>query len=536
MDEPSLDKNETVLTMESATPGSSGKSVPEIPVMLKGKAPFAADRQDSYFALFAFVLGFFFAHWVLFSWQGWGVTVFTLAFCGSVTLYLLKKGVHINKIGWFWLAVVVLIGLSFGLWSNNGLAPLHGLLLFGSALYWILSATGLLIMGKTSNFFVLDGYNAMFAIPFSNFGCQYKSLALLGTNKLARGRHPFSIVLGLFLSFIVAAMVFPLLMEADSGGFARIVNGILAGFRGIGEEFWEILRHAILAIPIAAYMFGLVAGSVHKRGTDRFSKDRTMQMISAWRILPMLTVYILLGLLCTLYIVFIGSQVPYFFSAFVGQRPEGWLVFSEYARRGFFELCSIAAINLIVLTISNVMSQQPSRNSMALKILNSLLALVTLVLIATAFSKMALYIDAYELTMRRLLPCVFMIFMAIICGGIIALQKWSFSITRLAVGAGIVMFCLLCLSNPDSLVARYNADRYLSGTLENFDVEILYRSGPAGVDAALMVYEQTDDNILRDELKEYLLVQQHSANEVAGEPKNTWEKAEARNKISEYFD
>jgi hypothetical protein len=536
MDEQSIDKNETLLTEESAAFGGPGESVPEAPVPPKGKAPFTADRKDSYFALFAFVLGFLFAHWVFFSWQGWGVTVFTLVFCGSVTWYLLKKGVHIDRNGWFWLAVVVLIGLSFGLWSNNGLAPLHGLLLFGSALYWILSATGLLIMGKTSNFVVLDGYNALLVIPFGNFGCQYKSLALLGTNRLGRGRHLFSIVLGLFLSFIVLTMVFPLLMEADSGGFARIVDGILAGFRGIGEEFWRILWHAILAVPIAAYMFGLVAGSTHKRGTDLFNKERTEQMFSAWRILPMLTVYILLGLLCTLYIVFIGSQVPYFFSAFAGQLPEGWMVYSEYARRGFFELCSIAAMNLIVLTISNVLSQQPSRNSAALKILNSLLALVTMVLIATAFSKMALYIEAYGLTMRRLLPCVFMIFMAIVCVGVIALQKWSFSITRLAVGTGIVMFCLLCLVNPDGLVARYNADRYLAGTLESFDVDILYRSGPAGVDAALMVYEQTGDKALHDELKEYLLIQQQRANELAGGHRDTWERAQARNKIAEYLD
>ena len=298
--------------------------------------------------------------------------------------------------------MVVLLGVSFGLWSNNGLAPWHGLLLFGSALYWILSATGLLIMSKTSNFIVLDGYNALLGIPFSNFGCQYKSLAPLGTNRLARG-HIFPIILGLFLSFIVFTMVFPLLMEADSGGFARIVDTILAGFRGLGEEFWEIFWHAILAVPIAAYMFGLAAGSAHKRGID-LNKERTAQVFSAWRILPMLTVYILLGLLCTLYIVFIGSQVPYFFSAFTGQLPDGWMVYSEYARRGFFELCSIAAINLVVLTVCNVMSQQPSRNSISLKALNSLLALITLILIATAFSKMALYIDAYGLTMRRLRP------------------------------------------------------------------------------------------------------------------------------------
>jgi len=536
MNEPSLDKNEPILTKEPEVPAGSGESAPAMPPVQKGKGPFVPDRLDSYFALFAFVLGFFFSRWVLFSWQGWGVTVFTLVFCGSVTLYLLKKEVHIDRTGWFWLAVVVLLGLSFGLWSNNGLAPLHGLILFGSALYWIMSATGLLIMGKTSNFFVLDGYNALLVIPFGNFGSQYKSLALLGANKPLRERHLFSIVLGLVLALIVAAMVFPMLMQADSGGFTKIVDRIMAGFRGIGIEFWEVLWHAILAIPIAAYIFGLVAGSAHKRGTDKFNMENTAQMVSAWRVLPLLTVYILLGFLCVLYIIFIGSQVPYFFSAFNGQLPEGWLVYSEYARRGFFELCSIAAINLIVLTVCNVMSQKPSRDNMALKVFNSLLALITLVLIAAAFSKMALYIETYGLTMRRLLPCVFMLFMAVICIGVIALQKWSFSIARLAVVTGIVMFCLLCLANPDSLVTRYNADRYLAGTLEQFDVDILYRSGAAGVDAALRVYEQTDDKILQDQVMEYLLYQQKMTNLIAGHPRDNWEKAQARNQMAEFFD
>lgn len=112
-------------------------------------------------------------------------------------------------------------------------------------------------------------------------------------------------------------------MQADSGGFARIVDAVLAGFRGISTEFWEVLLEAILAIPIAAYMFGLVAGSAHKRNTNLLDKNSAEQMLSVWRIIPMLTIYILLGLLCTLYIVFIGSQVPYFFSAFAGQLPEG---------------------------------------------------------------------------------------------------------------------------------------------------------------------------------------------------------------------
>lgn len=531
MDELSLDKNQAALPSESSISDDPGESArKEITSPPDKKTPFAADLKDSYFALFAFILGFLFARWVLFSWQGWGVSLFTLLYCGSVTVYLLKKEVQIPRTGWFWLIIVIVLGVSYGLWSNNGLDPWHGLLLFGSALYWIISAAGLLIMGKTSNLFLLDGINALFIIPFRNFFCQYQGLALLGCKNSNRRKRFFPVLLGLFLTFIVALMVFPLLMEADSGGFARIVDGIIASFHGFGKDFWEIFWQIILAVPIAAYIFGLVAGSAHKRGTDSFEKDPTLNGISNLQILPMTTVYILLVFLCTLYIVFIGSQIPYFFSAFVGQRPEGWQVYSEYARSGFFELCGIAVINLLVLTASIVLAQQRNGKRPGLKILNILLALLTLVLIATAFSKMTLYIGAYGLSMRRLLPCVFMLFMAVICGGIIALQKWQFSIARLAVGVGIVMFCILCLTNPDSLVTRYNADRYLAGTLNNFDVEILYRSGPAGVDPALMVYEQTDDHELQDKLKEYLHHQQQVADELAGRPGDSLERANARSK------
>ena len=157
--------------------------------------------------------------------------MFTLVFCGSVILYMMKKEVQITKAAWFWLAVVILIGISFGLWSNNGLAPWHGLLLFCSAVYWILSANGLLVLGQTSNLFLLDGYNALFVIPFSNFGCQYQGLAFLKNSRLGRGKTFFHVVLGLFLTFIVALMVLPLLLEADSGGFTQLIKGILEGFR-----------------------------------------------------------------------------------------------------------------------------------------------------------------------------------------------------------------------------------------------------------------------------------------------------------------
>lgn len=555
MNEHDLDINCSTLAVEPISLPASGASARhEARVLRYVKEPFEADRKDGIFALFAFVLGFYFARWVLFSWQGWGVALFTLGYCGAVTLYLLKKGVHIPRAGWFWLAVVVLTGISFSLWKNNGLEPWPSLLLFCSAVYWIICATGLPILGKTSNWIALDGINGMFVIPFQNFGCQYKSLAFLGRDKRMPGKQLLSIMLGLFLTLIVVSIVLPQLLQADSGGFARITNGVLTFLQGMREQFGEYVVNGILAIPIAAYLFGLIAGSAHKRGCDLFNADSTLQSLSTLRVLPTATVYTFLGLLCTLYVVFIGSQLPYFFSAFAGQRPEGWQVYSEYARSGFFELCRIAAINLFVLLIANLLcknsgtvdgndvlpsaagSKTESLSScIILKILNALLAILTLVLIATAMSKMAMYIGAYGLSMRRLLPCFFMIFLAVVCGGVVALQKWQFSIARLAAGVGVVMLCMLCLSDPDSFVARYNADRYLSGTLSSFDAKILYRSGPAGVDSALKVYTQTQDQALQAQLKDYLLTQQQQAVQFAGQPRDNLQWARARQRIAGYF-
>jgi hypothetical protein len=90
------------------------------------------------------------------------------------------------------------------------------------------------------------------------------------------------------------------------------------------------------------------------------------------------------------------------------------------------------------------------------------------------------------------------------------------------------MLCTLCLLNPDGFVTRYNANRYLSGTLSGFDVEILNRSGPAGVDAALQVYTQTQDQVLRTELKEYLIAQQQQALQFSGQHRDNLQWAHAR--------
>lgn len=478
----------------------SGNPQTDYAKMYKIENAFKPDMRDFAFALITFVLGYLFSRWVFFTWLGWGVAAFTTAYLLTVTVYLIKKGVFVScGATWFWLAVTWVTGLSYALWDNAGFAATRSLFLFCAAVYYVIIASGRAIMGKTGNYLLIDGINAVILIPFRNFINQYVSFSAL--KKGEKNGKTLHILLGVLLAMILTAILIPMLVSADSGGFGMILNFFADMFRFINIE---TIFCIIFAIPIAAYLYGLISGVAHKKGTDIIELESVKKTVAALRFLQPTTVNIVLGTVCGIYLVFILSQIPYFFTAFTGRRPEGWLIYAEYARRGFFELCAIAAINLGILTVGNVTCKKKRIESPVLKTFNITLSVITLLLIATAFSKMALYIDAYGLTVPRLLPCVLMVFLALVLGALIALQKWDFSIVRFALAAGSVIICALCLSNPDAIVVRYNTDRYLSGTLPDYDTEILYRSGNAGVLPSLEVYETTKDEKLKNEIAEYL--------------------------------
>ena len=464
---------------------------------------FKPEISDFVFALIVFILGYIFTREVLFSWRGWIVSVFTTAYLLTVTVYLVMKGVFAgDRATWFWMLATWITGLSYALWENAGFVAVRALFLYSSAIYYVIVASGRAIMGRTSNYLLVDGFNALIIIPFRNFINQYVSFSAIRKGK-KRGRV-LPVILGLAITLVLALILIPMLEQADSGGFGKILNS----FKDVFTRFdWDFVLYAVLSIPVSAYLYGLVSGVVYKKGSNVIKPESAQKTVQALRILHSATIYTVLGAICVIYTVFIFSQLPYFFSAFTGRRPDGWLIYSEYARRGFFELCSIATINLVIITIGNLTSKKHRNDMRMLKIFNIILAAITLVLIATAFSKMALYIGAYGLTMPRLLPCVFMVGLGLVFIAVIIMQKWDFSIVRFALITGAVMLAALCLLNPDAIVVRYNTDRYLSGTLSGYDAEILYRAGSAGVSPAIEVLERTNDAALKTEIENYLRYQ-----------------------------
>ena len=190
-----------------------------------------------------------------------------------------------------------------------------------------------------------------------------------------------------------------------------------------------------------------------------------------------------LGIIGAVYVLYLISQFAYFTDAFRGLLPKGFTV-AKYARRGFFEMCGIVAINLclIVLALSVCRKDAEERIPGAVRGLALFLCFFSLILVATALSKMILYMGSFGLTRLRLTTSVFMVFLGLIVAaeGLRLFVK-KLPVAQLAVTLGAVILIGLSVANVDGIVARYNVDAWKSGKLDSLDVEMICDLGDGAV-------------------------------------------------------
>ena len=135
----------------------------------------------------------------------------------------------------------------------------------------------------------------------------------------------------------------------------------------------------------------------------------------------------------------------------------------------------------------------------------------------------------------RVLPSVFMVFLTIVFIGVIVKQFKRISIMRLAAFTGALLICLLFIVNIEGIIAGYNADRYLGGTLDKFDTSVLWNAGVAGIPAAIRVLMESDDPLLRNEIRDHYLVWTDRAlRETDGTIRETLQHTSARRMLEEH--
>ena len=170
-----------------------------------------------------------------------------------------------------------------------------------------------------------------------------------------------------------------------------------------------------------------------------------------------LEVGVMLTLLNLLFATFVVLQVPYLFG---GLAQVARLGYSEYARRGFFELVWVAGLTLplLLLALWLVRGATP-RGQRVVRLLALGLVGLLYVVMASAMQRMWLYVESSGLTELRVQASALMLWLAVVLAWFVATvlrqrrQQFGFG----ALASAFLMLALLDLLNPDALIVRTNA-------------------------------------------------------------------------------
>ena len=209
---------------------------------------------------------------------------------------------------------------------------------------------------------------------------------------------------------------------------------------------------------------------------------------------------IVLGAVDTLFLLFVLVQVRYLFGGadLVGITPG--LTYAEYARRGFFELVTVAGLSLpLLLTIDWLHRREEAAASPVIRLLMALQVVLLLTIMASATMRMAVYQSEYGLTELRLYVTAFMAWLTLVFFWF-ALTVLRGKRSRFAFGsfmAAVGTLFALYIVNPEDVIARTNISRALEG--KRFDaryIALLRDDATPAVIAALPSLSPEDRSII----------------------------------------
>ncbi len=267
--------------------------------------------------------------------------------------------------------------------------------LFG--VYWILCRSGRLAEGKTSHLMIWDGITAFCVMPFKNWPLDVRTIiSIFRGNKDKKVKKTVPIVLlasvvGIILFFIAIAF----LRSADDG-FDDIMIAI-GDFLKIDLDI-ELIPKILMTIFTATWLYGLFGGCFRETEAQvQHRGDNIKWFIGKLSKVPGLVWVIFIGLFSVFYIIFFALQGHYLFDAFVMKLPQEF-TYSEYARKGFGEMCAVMVINFILLWLA---MRTSATKMTAVKAACAVLNLESMLFALIAFLKIAMYIDAYGFTPLR---------------------------------------------------------------------------------------------------------------------------------------
>jgi hypothetical protein len=295
-----------------------------------------------------------------------------------------------------------------------------------------------------------------------------------------------------FGMFAVLADV-PVWKEIREHGGSRHVLSVLRGvllaaplllvfgglFAAADPLFQRLLEQSFQVNPDRLFAEGLATGVLFW-GTAGFfhllvGKGRTEPDLAKcdprFGRLGAIEVSMVLGLLDALFLMFVMVQLRYLFGGDSLVRSAVPLTYADYARRGFFELTTVAALALPLLLSLHWLQDEATAKSRLFPIFGGLLVVLVGVVIISAMQRMSIYQKAYGLTELRVYTMAFMAWLSLVfgwfAGTVLPGRRERFTFGALLAGLAVVFG--LHVINPDRLIVLTNAGRV--NTRLGFDAE-----------------------------------------------------------------
>lgn len=392
--------------------------------------------------------------------------VCALAICAGFTL-------HISDSGFDFLAFLLLI-------------PLSG--------FYCLSLTGANLHPFGSFYVLLDLLHCELLLPLRHLFLPLRAAtesrrARKGTAQApAKKRRLLPVLLGVLAALPLLLWAVSLLIDADAA-FESVLGTAFDALHRFAEaivnrlpDYFEpfALFLAVLFTPyIFSVMFCFAHGVAGRENRDTSGRWTRLQKLSPAFVITVLAV------LSAAYVLYLLTQAGYLFAAFSGHLPGGSTIsVTDYARRGFFELCKLGGLNFVLIALSvGVTKRNSGKLPAPVKALGTFLCAFTMLLCAVSMAKILLYIGAYGLTEKRLYVFVADIVL-LLCFAAVLLRLWirRFPYMQVMLAAVCVSMALLSVCGVGNTIAWYNTHALLTGKAAHLTVsDLRAESGSAAL-------------------------------------------------------
>ena len=335
---------------------------------------------------------------------------------------------------------------------------------------------------------IRKAFLAVFPYTFGNFDVPYKKL-FKGMRRGSKGQGVLFTVLGLVCT-IPFLIILTLLFSNADFAFAQSLSKITFYFYDlpVAKIIGTILLGVLMTVYILPLFFALDADYPQPEAGNKRKG-----------ILPNAAVTAFLAVLIALEVYFSYFQVRYLFLN-LGTLPEG-VSYAEYARGGFFEIAAATLLTVALIFAATVLTRRDEDEELPLsvRLLLTVFSACVVLMFASSYYRMLMYMDAYSMTIRRVGVCWLMALMlAVLIGVIIYIWKPDFALTRYTIFTVLVFVLALNLMHLGATVSKNNVDRYFQEqeaevkTGYQLDEDYLYTLLPASAPDLARLLETPD--------------------------------------------